>query len=519
MGLLVFLVTYGNGRVDAFAIRVFDANDLPRREVLDAARAGLFASVPNGATIAVSDRLPFAWESEDDRDARVFFFRGTRKLYHVIPVRAIEAGGAECRERLGSICTPRANDIWYLAIEPRVHPTPLDRLSIALDRWAGSDRQTILGDRGVGFRRYETAAQRKAAWALLRERRRGVVLQIATAPSASLVVRAERRCGPVPVQAMFTDERPRVTWGGGFFPLEEYPRVIMPALQYQIDHYPATVVWRYAAARARLELHLGACAPEALDAEMFVVSASPGRLTIRLGALHRTYLVSALGTLVDLPLPPNAPRHLVLDLSIDAPSAMQISPTPRYERTDQRDIRSRRWSRRWFSHPKSLHGLHDRRRHLSMSGDRSDADDRRGWTALSSIAAMTLILTTIVLLGSWGATSLIAPLHLWAESALVAAICLGAAIRRAAAPRSWRRAAGSILPGVWVALYLAFLAWLVIAGHRWLIVPVALAQTAIASRSLANDERHPLASFVLFVGSLAAWAVKLSRSPSRRSTM
>jgi hypothetical protein len=293
--------------------------------IAQAAQAGLFAELPADATLAVANSAyPFRAGTDDYRDARNLFYHYAHREYRIAAARDVEKNGA-----------PSAR-VWYLRLN--APQQILGNPSVVAAHWSYAKGQTIFTDEARGYRRYASKAEAKAARELFSRRGRGVQRRLVDAGDLSAIVRARRTCGPVPVQAAFERNVPRVRWGSGFYAPELYPRAVMSqAIAYMVPSQAPFA--RFAGARARLIVDASACAPVPLRVSMTAFSDAPAHLDVRAGTYFRRYRVSQTGVFVSVPVPKSDARRFTIALSTDGPRAAEIADAQRYERTDNRDVR------------------------------------------------------------------------------------------------------------------------------------------------------------------------------------
>jgi hypothetical protein len=154
-----------------------------------------------------------------------------------------------------------------------------------------------------------------------------------------VIVRAQRRCGPVPVQDAFAPNGARIFWGSGFYTHERYPRALISGAVQYIWNEEKFPLRRLAGSQAHLTIERDTCALGPLGVHMTIYTDAPAHLTVRFGSHAERYRVSAQGTDIDLLVPKSMPRRFDIVLQTDAVRAPEVLGTPRYERTDARDIR------------------------------------------------------------------------------------------------------------------------------------------------------------------------------------
>jgi hypothetical protein len=324
-GVVALFVMYGNVRFNTYAVFRHRTNDLPRQHVAEAAQAGLFGRLPANASLAVAGPYPFHVGTDDYRDVRNLFYHYTKRAYRTAAARDIERSGV------------RPANVWYLRFS--APQQIVENPSVVAAHWSRTLGQTIFTDQAWGYRRYVDEDEASAALDRFARPVRGLQVGGFAAYGRRVMVRAQRRCGPVPVQAVFEPTVARITWGDGFYDPEPFARVVRVGVGTFTDLFFLEPERRFATSRAHLFIERDACAFEPAHMRMTVYADARARLFVRVGAGSKRYVVSPVGVAVDMLVPNHASRRLEVVLQTDAPHESELSTILRSARADYRDIR------------------------------------------------------------------------------------------------------------------------------------------------------------------------------------
>lgn len=310
--LAVLCLCYGNIRMDnlAFArsIKQDDALSLIER----AGGAGFFSALPEGSTIAIDPALHLTG-APGVSDAKYALYQYSGKRFNVISAQDIRAGHGA----VWLLDTSRDTGIFV-------------SLSHAVKR---SGRGEYLVDRAYGYTVFPSV------WKAVEG------AHIGFDGSSSLLrdgrlLNVRRDCGPVPVSAAFTQQKPTVEWGRGFFPSGpvgyHLSRIKGQSTEWGGGYYSADQKM-FMAAEGALTIIPAQCPHGAITVTLTALASAPSMLWMRSprGVEH-----------VDLWFKPttfslhyrNVRSPIHVRLSTDAPEANLDPIIFRYERDTPRHL-------------------------------------------------------------------------------------------------------------------------------------------------------------------------------------
>jgi len=328
--LAAFGILYGNVRVDAHVI----ALGRDQYELVNllhaAANAPLAAALGKHDVLTIDGDSPFAApDAPGFRASRYAIASALGRSFAVIPLRAVLPGGTQCANRSGKrdcVSSPYRARVWIIRHERN---GPL-RGGLTLAHWSRTDGGRFRVDRAVGYRQFPNRKWLSEVRAGFGGSHRGLREERTEASGTTLVVDVRRGCGPVDLGTVYAPAHPSVAFGPGFIEPSVYKRwnfagaALLPATG-KLDQN-----WRYGRESVRLEVDRDPCAPAALHVRAALYSAAPGLAFVSAPGIQRTLPISQAGVLLDIVVPASPSRHIGIDVTMDAPAAVEELSYPRF---------------------------------------------------------------------------------------------------------------------------------------------------------------------------------------------
>jgi hypothetical protein len=302
--LAVFLFSYGNVRADAIAEAKTVRLASSRNILAQAAAAGFFNVLPNGAEIAIAPTEPFAdgIVTSDVSDAKYAIYHFSKRRFAVV--------GSD------DVTNEPNKRPWILTLSgdaPQV---------AALDHWAGKNGEKNLTDHAFGYVRAPLRGP------LLAGSMTGLTESLKPAPGG-FIVEAKRTCGPVGLSDAFVPDLPRLALGFGSYLSGPYGYEPPPETSRDRIFMGGTGVLTVTPSR---------CESHPLLFSSIVSAAGPGNLAVRYQGHTLRIPISGGAQRISIPCQ-TTNRPFSLEFKSDAPVA-DLDPVPfRYERDRPRQLR------------------------------------------------------------------------------------------------------------------------------------------------------------------------------------
>jgi hypothetical protein len=278
LSVVVFLLVFGNVRVNAFAAERLGQADYTRAIVDRSGADRFFASIPVGSKIVIpNDSNLYSPVYGGIHDSIYAIYHYTGRLYSVADQASIQPGGDLCEAIGESVCASKQKNVYIL----RTAKAHLTDPQLSLARWTGSRDGIEYSDVGHGFAAFPSDDAANDGATLLVSAQPGVHFDVAPKiePSA-LAFTASRTCGPVPVNALYSPAIPTIAWGPGFYPATTYGELPVDA----IGNPPmrgTEPLFRWAGRNAELIVTRSTCPPTAMRMTFAVVTSEPANIFAR----------------------------------------------------------------------------------------------------------------------------------------------------------------------------------------------------------------------------------------------